>query len=81
MKNLGFTDVEEFRKFMLETTGVSFCTRKHFGTPMDGEGREYIRIAYSGIDVDGIREGLLKFKEAIENPELAEKWRKRTTSF
>ncbi len=75
MKNLGFDDVEEFRKFIIETTGVSFCTRNHFGTKIDGEDREYIRIAYSGINVKDIREGLLEFKEAIENPEIVKKWR------
>jgi len=76
MRNLGFDDVEEFRRFILETTGVSFCTRRHFGTPLESEEREFIRLAYSGIDLKDIREGLLKFKEAAENPEAAEKWRK-----
>jgi aspartate/methionine/tyrosine aminotransferase len=77
MKNLGFEDVEDFRRFVLETTGVSFCTRKHFGTPLEGERRHYIRLAYSGIDVDDIREGLGKMKEALERPELAEEWRNK----
>jgi aspartate/methionine/tyrosine aminotransferase len=76
MKDLGFGDVEEFRKFIIETTGVSFCTRNHFGTKIDGEDREYIRLAYSGIEVEEIREGLLKFKEVIENPEIVKKWRR-----
>ena len=80
MKNLGFTDVEEFRKYILETTGVSFCTRKHFGTPMDGEEREYIRLALSGIEKDEIREGLLKFKEAVENPDMIRKWREQRSA-
>lgn len=75
MRNLGFKDVEEFRTYILETTGVSFCTRNHFGARIDGEDREHIRIAYSGIDADQIREGLLKFKEAVEDPGMAEKWR------
>jgi aspartate/methionine/tyrosine aminotransferase len=76
MRNLGFGDVEEFRRLILETTGVSFCTRRHFGTPLDGEDREYIRLAYSGIDLKDIKEGLTKMKQAIENPEMAEEWRK-----
>jgi aspartate/methionine/tyrosine aminotransferase len=75
MHDLGFKDVEEFRLFILDTTGVSFCTRRHFGSPTDGEDREYIRIAYSGIELNDIKEGLLKFKEAIENPEIIKKWR------
>jgi aspartate/methionine/tyrosine aminotransferase len=78
MRSLGFADVEDFRKYILHTTGVSFCTRRHFGTPLDGEEREYIRLAYSGIDLKNIREGLKKMKAAIENPALAEKWRKQT---
>jgi aspartate/methionine/tyrosine aminotransferase len=77
MRNLGFTEVEDFRKYMLHTTGVSFCTRKHFGTPMDGEHREYIRLAYSGIDLPDIKEGLTKMKEALENPAMVEEWRNR----
>ena len=76
MRNLGFDDVEEFRRYILETTGVAFCTRKHFGTPLENENGEYIRLAYSGIDLKDIKEGLKKMKEAIENRELAEKWRK-----
>jgi len=79
MRNLGFDDIEEFRRFVLEATGVSFCTRKHFGTPLDGEDREYIRLAYSGIDLKDIREGLAKLKQAIENPEIAREWRRRKT--
>jgi aspartate/methionine/tyrosine aminotransferase len=75
MANLGFDDVDDFRKYVLETTGVSFCTRKHFGTPLDGEKRKFIRLAYAGIDLKDIGEGLEKFKEAAENRELAEKWR------
>ncbi len=75
MRSLGFTDVEDFRKYVLETTGVSFCTRRHFGTPMDGEHREFIRLAYSGIDLPDIKEGLAKLKEALESPAKAEEWR------
>lgn len=67
MKAKGFTDVEEFRKAALEATGVSFCTRKHFGTPLAGETEEYIRFAYSGINEADIREGLEKLKNWIES--------------
>lgn len=77
MRNLGFADVEQFRKFVLETTGVSFCTRRHFGTPLDGEDRQYIRLAYSGIDLKDIKEGLVKLKKAIENPRMAREWRQK----
>lgn len=80
MKSMGFSDVEDFRRFVVETTGVSFCTRNHFGKKIEGEDREYIRVAYSGIDADEIREGLLKLKEAIENPEIVKKWRREKKS-
>jgi len=80
MENLGFDDVEKFRKFMLETTGVSFCTRNHFGTPLPNETKKYIRLAYSGIGVDDIREGLAKMKEALGKPELAEEWKGKNQS-
>lgn len=67
MANLGISDVEEFRKLILDRTGVSFTTRNHFGTPLPGEDQKYIRLAYSGIDKEDIREGLLKMKELIES--------------
>jgi aspartate/methionine/tyrosine aminotransferase len=58
---------DEFRRGVLHNTGVSFCTRLHFGRPLPGEKDHYIRLAYSGIDVDQIKEGLQKFKDFIEN--------------
>jgi aspartate/methionine/tyrosine aminotransferase len=60
MKQKGIADVEEFRKLVLQETGVSFCTRRHFGRPLSGEKDQYIRFAYSGIDLDQIREGMDK---------------------
>jgi len=62
MKNKGLTDYAQFRKAALADTGVSFCTRKHFGSPIPGEKEMYIRFAYSGIDLDQIEEGLGKLK-------------------
>ncbi len=58
MKRKGITDVEEFRKVCLYETGVSFCTRRHFGRPLLGETEQYVRFAYSGIDLGDIEEGL-----------------------
>jgi aspartate/methionine/tyrosine aminotransferase len=66
MKAKGLTDYEDFRKAALVDTGVSFCTRKHFGSPIPGETEFYIRFAYSGIDLDQIEEGLGKFKAWAE---------------
>ena len=54
----GFTDVAEFATAALHNTGVSFCTRRHFGRPQPGEVEQYIRLAYSGISAEDITEGL-----------------------
>jgi len=67
MKRKGFDDYEQFRQAALRQTGVSFCTRLHFGRPLPGELQLYIRFAYSGIDVDDIKEGLTKFKKWLES--------------
>ena len=58
----GFKDIEQFRIAVLEQTGVSFCTRNHFGRPGVDEKE---RFAYSGIGVHDIREGIEKFKSWI----------------
>jgi len=65
MDNLGMKTVEEFRKKILDETGVSFTTRNHFGSPLPDEKQYYIRLAYSGISVEDIREGLSKMKELL----------------
>ncbi len=46
---------------------MSFCTRRHFGRVLPGEDDGYIRLAYSGIDVPSIQEGLARLKEFFEN--------------
>lgn len=69
MKNKGFSDYELFRKDILHNTGVSFCTRIHFGRPLPGEKNYYIRIAYSGINLNELTEGLNKFKNYINSPD------------
>jgi aspartate/methionine/tyrosine aminotransferase len=66
MKRMGLEDYEAFRKAVLEATGVSFCTRLHFGTPLPGERERYIRLSYSGIDVAGIEEGIERLREFVE---------------
>jgi len=65
MARKGIADVEEFRKLVLRETGVSFCTRKHFGRPLPGETEQYIRFAYSGIDMPMIKEGMKKLAEFL----------------
>jgi aspartate/methionine/tyrosine aminotransferase len=66
MQRKGFNDYESFRRALLNATGVSVCARIHFGRPLPGETEFYIRLAYSGIDLPEIREGLGKFKAFIE---------------
>jgi aspartate/methionine/tyrosine aminotransferase len=66
MRAKGFDDYEAFRRDVLEKTGVSFCTRRHFGRPQADETQRYIRFAYSGIDEDQIEEGLAKLKPYFE---------------
>ena len=67
MQQKGLNDYEEFRRSVLTATGVSFCSRLHFGRPLEGEKNAYIRLAYSGIDKSEIEEGLAKFKAFIED--------------
>jgi aspartate/methionine/tyrosine aminotransferase len=61
------TDYNDFRLAVLRETGVSCCTRLHFGRELPGEDRRYVRIAYSGIDVDRIRTGLGRLKAFLES--------------
>ena len=67
MLNKDHTDYDAFRRSVLEETGVSFCTRLHFGRERPGETDRYIRFAYSGIDVERIEEGLAKLKGYLES--------------
>jgi aspartate/methionine/tyrosine aminotransferase len=67
LKNKGFSDYEDFRRAVLHETGVSFCTRLHFGRPLPGEMDHYVRFAYSGIDAGEIKEGLGKLKAFLES--------------
>ena len=62
----GITSLADFSTEALHATGVSFCTREHFGTPQPGEDRSYIRLAYSGIDESAITTGLDRLREWIE---------------
>jgi len=66
MKRKGMTDYEVFRRAALHATGVSFTTRLHFGREIPGEPNQYIRFAYSGIDVPDIQESLALFKDWAE---------------
>jgi aspartate/methionine/tyrosine aminotransferase len=67
MDHMGFTDVSAFATAALHNTGVSFCTRKHFGRPQLAETGHYVRFAYSGIEVTDINDGLSVLKQWIES--------------
>lgn len=58
MERKGIDDLAEFAEQALHATGVSFCTRRHFGRPQPGEKRNYVRFAFSGINKEDIREGM-----------------------
>jgi aspartate/methionine/tyrosine aminotransferase len=62
---IGFETVSDFATAALHNTGVSFCTRHHFGTAQPAETQHYIRLAYSGISVDDITEGLARLADWI----------------
>jgi len=66
MANKGFSDYPPFLEAVLKDTGVSMCARSHFGSELPGESRKYLRLAYSGIDLDAIEEGLAAFKNYLE---------------
>ena len=54
---------EDFRKNTLLSTGVSFCTREHFGKTIEGEKKKYIRFAFSGISENNINIGIEKLND------------------
>jgi len=66
MERKGFTDVNQLMTEALTKTNVSFCTRNHFGRATGKEKNQYIRFAYSGIEVNDIEEGMKKLKAYFE---------------
>ncbi len=66
MAHKGIDSLPEFADRALKETGVSFCTRLHFGRPQPGEDRKYVRFAYSGLPQSDIHEGLGLLKQWIE---------------
>lgn len=67
MERKGFHDVNHLMEEALVQSNVSFCTRKHFGRVKAGEASDYIRFAYSGIEVAEIAEGMAKLKAYFES--------------
>ena len=60
-------DEQAFRIDTMRRTGVSFCSRGHFGRGAPDEPRVYVRFAYSGIDVTDAEEGLAALKRYWES--------------
>ncbi|MEO8314760.1 MAG: aspartate aminotransferase, partial [Pseudomonadota bacterium] len=65
LQRKGYQDVAELAKAALHDTGVSFCTRHHFGTRQKEETEHYIRLAYSGISCEMITEGIGRLAEWV----------------
>jgi len=65
-RDTGLPEYEDLRRAILRETGVSVCTRLHFGRRQEGERDLYIRLAYSCIDRGDIEEGLGALKGFIE---------------
>lgn len=63
LERKGFQDVAELAQSALHQTGVSFCTRHHFGTRQREETQHFIRLAYSGISREMITEGIGRLAE------------------
>jgi hypothetical protein len=59
MNNIGINFVGEFASGAFNNAGVLVCTYRH-------KTNKYVRFAYSGINGDGITEGLDKLKSWIE---------------
>eukprot|EP00009_Paramoeba_aestuarina_P008970 CAMPEP_0201509580 /NCGR_PEP_ID=MMETSP0161_2-20130828/2590_1 /ASSEMBLY_ACC=CAM_ASM_000251 /TAXON_ID=180227 /ORGANISM="Neoparamoeba aestuarina, Strain SoJaBio B1-5/56/2" /LENGTH=733 /DNA_ID=CAMNT_0047904573 /DNA_START=63 /DNA_END=2264 /DNA_ORIENTATION=- len=66
MDKMGLKTVEEFRVKVLDETGVSFCTRDHFGSRLPHENQFYIRLAFSGISRTDINEAVEVLSKWVE---------------
>ncbi|MGD8202097.1 pyridoxal phosphate-dependent aminotransferase [Ornithinimicrobium sp. W1679] len=62
---VGAQSLASFAEQAMRQTGVSFCTRNHFGRAQPDEDRAYIRLAYSGITEPRIHEGLSRLKDWV----------------
>ena len=65
MTRTGHSDVGEFALAALHNTGMSFCNRRHFGRPFEREKGNYIRLAYSGINIPEIERGLKRLGDWV----------------
>ena len=67
MARTGHDDLAKFASDALHNSGMSFCTRRHFGRPSADEKGNYIRLAYSGIDNSQIDKGLSRLAEWVNS--------------
>jgi len=67
MARTGHGDLAKFASDALHNSGMSFCTRRHFGRPSAIEKGNYIRLAYSGIDNLQIDKGLSRLAEWVNS--------------
>lgn len=63
----GLLNYESLRRAVLQETGVSMCTRQHFGPVLPHEEDLYLRFAFSGIDTRDMIEGLGRHKVCVES--------------
>lgn len=64
MHKKGFgNDYKAFAEDVLVKTGVSFCTREHFGKKADNETENFIRLAFSGVNCTQIEKACQALKE------------------
>ena len=61
-----FRNSTELQEAVLQDTGVAFCPRGYFSTPLLDEKEHYVRFAYAGIGLDDIHEGMARFKAYCE---------------
>ena len=66
VEKLDFNNTVELQEDLLHKTGVAFCPRAYFGTPLPDEPRHYVRLAYAGISKSDIQEGLASFRKYCE---------------
>lgn len=67
MARTGHDDLTRFALDALHNSGMSFCTRRHFGRPSADEKGNYIRLAYSGINNSQIDNGLSRLAEWVNS--------------
>ena len=64
MAQKGFAaNYADFAEDVLVKTGVSFCTREHFGKKLPNETEHFVRLAFSGVSTEQIQNACRALKE------------------